>query len=367
MPSGTTIRRLVERGEASHPVAEFFHALWEPRTYLPWRNAYGLVGFLLGLPIPFFSVGIDLWAQGRPFGAAIFWEHPVHLFFALHPLLFAVLFGAMGSVRARKDRHIATLVDSLRGKIGELEAANRRLRELDRLRSEFVANVTHELKTPLVAIQGYTEMVLDGRLGPVTQKQARGMGTVLRNVERLHQQIEDLLQIERLDSGRVKVRVGRFELQPLVAACMEIFRPQAQAKGVDLTVLMPPEPLEVTADRDMIGHVVTNLLSNAIKFVEFGGHVRVRVESSETGRATVSVADDGCGIPAEAQPYVFDRFRQADGSSSRRYGGVGLGLAIVKEILDQHEAPVRLLSGEGRGTTVEFDLPAVREALVGVT
>jgi signal transduction histidine kinase len=361
MASATTVRRLVERGNDSHPVAEFLRALGEARTYLPWRNAYGLFGFLWGLPIPFFSCAIDCWAQGRPLEAAILWEHPVHLIFAMHPFLFAFVFGAMGSVRARKDRHIATLVETLRQKVQELEEANVRLKEMDRLRAEFVANVTHELKTPLVAIRGYSEMILDGRLGAVAGKQRRGMETVLRNVDRLQQQIDDLLDIERLDSGRIKVQPGAFALQPLVESCLEMFRPQAEAKGVALQTEMPAAPVEVTADRDMIGHVLTNLISNAVKFVEGGGHVRVRVLPEKEGRAEVEVADDGCGIPEEAQAFIFERFRQADGSSRRRHGGVGLGLAIVKRILDLHEAPVRLRSRVGEGTTVAFELPVVRE------
>lgn len=349
MPSDTTTRRLLARGAGSNPVIEFLRALGEPHTYLPWRNAYALFGFLWGLPIPFFSMVFDTWGRGADLPTSI------HLFFALHPFLFSIVFGAMGSVRRRKDRHIVNLMQSLRKKVGELEVANGRLTELDRLRSEFVANVTHELKTPLVAIRGYTEMFLEGRLGGIAEKQRCGMETVLRNADRLQQQIDDLLQIERLDSGRLQAKPREFVLQPLVETCLEVFRPQAEARRIHLETEMPAAPLRVVADREMIGHVLTNLLANSVKFTGADGHVKVRISNGD--RARVQVLDDGCGIPEEAQPYVFDRFRQADGSSRRRHGGVGLGLAIVKSILDLHHVDARLDSRVGRGTTIEFDLP----------
>lgn len=346
MPSATD-------SNPSNPVAEFVRALREPLTYQPWRNLYGAFGFLWGLPIPVFSVSIHCWATGHPFSLDFLARFPVHLIFALHPLLFAVVFGAMGSVRARKDRHIGTLLASLQEKVEELRDANEKLKELDRLRSEFVANVSHELKTPLVAIRGYSEMLQERRLGPLTDKQAGGLVTILRNVDRQQQQIDDLLQISKLDSGRLRAEPQSFPLRPLLEGCVEMFRPQAEAKQVALGFDVPD--VAVLADRDMIGHVVTNLIANALKFVEPGGRVDVAVRNG--GAVRVRVSDDGCGIPPEAMPHIFERFRQADGSSRRRHGGVGLGLAIVKEMLDQHGAPVEVQSEVGRGTTVEFELP----------
>lgn len=346
MPSGTV-------SERSHPVFEFVRALREPLTYQPWRNLYGAFGLLWGLPIPIFSVSIHCWATGHPFSLDFLARYPVHLLFAMHPLLFAVVFGAMGSVRARKDRHIGTLLASLQEKLEELREANEKLKELDRLRSEFVANVTHELKTPLVAIRGYAEMLQEGRLGPLTEKQATGLRTVLRNVDRQQQQIDDLLQIARLESGRLRADKHPFPLRPLLEGCVEMFRPQAEAKQIALGLDAPD--VRVNADRDMIGHVVTNLIANAIKFVEPGGRVDVAVRNGDG--VLVRVSDDGCGIPEEARPFIFDRFRQADGSMRRRHGGVGLGLAIVKGMLDQHGSSIEVTSEVGRGTTVEFDLP----------
>jgi len=119
MPSGTTVKRLMER-PTSHPVAEFFSALTDGTTYSPTRNAYAFFGFLWGLPIPFFSIGIDLWATGHAPSLRILLEHPIHWFFLLHPVFFAVLFGAMGSVRRRKERHIQKLIVTLREHVHEL-------------------------------------------------------------------------------------------------------------------------------------------------------------------------------------------------------------------------------------------------------
>ena len=350
MPSSTTVSRLVARGSQNRPVREFVRALLERETYLPWKNTYAIFGFLWGLPIPFFSVAIDLWAQQRSFAFSIFVEHPVHLLFALHPVLFAVVFGAMGRVRSRKDRHIGTLIGTLRLKIDELE-------ELDRLRSEFVANVTHELKTPLVAIRGYTEMLLEGRLGPVSEKQKNGLETSIRNIDRLQAQIDDLLQLAHVDSGRLKARQETFDLKRLVASCIETFQPRAEAKGVSIETQWPEGPIWVYADADMIGHALSNLVSNSVKFVGHRGHIRISLSNGRGRGVRVTVSDNGCGIPEAALPHVVERFRQADGSSRRQHGGAGLGLSIVKGILDAHATKLKLTSREHEGTCVEFVLP----------
>lgn len=342
-------------------VREFVSALANRRTYAPTQNAYALFGFLWGLPIPFFSVGIDLWASGHPFTPALLWQHPVHLFFLLHPILFAIVFGAMGTVRHRKDRQIRQLVVELERHTEKLAAANEKLKGLDRLKAQFMENVTHELKTPLVAIRGYNESILEGRFGPLTVKQVEGLTIAMRNVERLQKLIDELLEFEKIDSGEFKLDVTEFDLVPLIGAVLGNFQPQVEAGKLAVRT-ESQEALWVRADRDKIGHVLLNLLSNAVKFSPDGGEIVVRARMAEEGDcAVVSIIDHGPGIPSAAQSYLFTRFWQADGSSRRKYGGTGLGLAIVKGILDAHGTTIDVVSAEGSGTIVHFYLPLARK------
>lgn len=346
------------------PVREFLSALAVRRTYSPARNPYVAIGFLWGLPVPFFALGLHAWVTGSAPAPGLIAQHPIHVFFLLHPLLFAVVFGAMGTIRQRKDRQIARLVLTLERRARqltdtatELQGANDRLRELDHLKAQFMANVTHELKTPLVAIRGYNESILEGRFGPLTDKQREGLAVAVRNVDRLQKLIEELLEFERIDSGSLKLNLTDFDLGSLVLGTLESFRPQIEARKLSVQLRLP-EPLPVHADRDKIGHVLLNLLSNAVKFSPDGKALGVDARvGEEDGQVWVSVWDRGPGIATDAQKYLFTRFWQADGSSRRRYGGTGLGLAIVKGILDAHGSTIRIVSKEGNGTSAEFTLP----------
>jgi signal transduction histidine kinase len=336
-------------------VREFLSALRQPATYALARNGYAVFGLLWGLPIPFFSVGIDLWASGRSFAPAILVEHPIHLVFLAHPIFFAVVFGAMGVIRQRKDAEIARLVGELERHVGELAAANGKLKELDRLKAQFVANVTHELKTPLVAIRGYNESILEQRFGPLTDKQREGLTVAVRNVDRLQRLIEELLEFERIDAGALRLDVAEFDLVPVAQAALRAFQPAAEAKKLDVQVRLPAS-LVVRADREKIARVLLNLVSNAVKFTPAGAALGLNAAAGDDG-ATVTVWDRGPGIPTDAQQFLFTRFWQADGSARRRHGGTGLGLAICKGILDAHGAAIRVVSSEGAGTMVHFTLP----------
>lgn len=343
-PRGTSIR-------------EFLSALRDPLTYTPTRNTYAVFGFLWGLPIPVFSIGLHCWLAQHPPEIAMFWEHPIHLIFLLHPLLFGTVFGAMGTVRLRKNREIERLVGELERHVDELAQANEKLLELDKMKSQFMANVTHELKTPLVAIRGYNESILEGRFGPLTEKQRDGLTIAVRNVDRLQGLIEELLEFERIDAGAFKPDPTDFDLVPLIRSTLQNFQPQIEEKGLIVEPHLP-ETLFVRADREKIGHVLLNLISNAVKFSEKQTSIGVDATRDDgKGRAEVTVWDRGVGIPTAAQKYLFTRFWQADGSSRRRYGGTGLGLAICKGILDAHGATFRVESAEGQGTRAAFSLP----------
>jgi signal transduction histidine kinase len=336
-------------------VREYLGAFAERHTFDLLRNRTALFGLLWGLPIPVFSCSLDLWLSGHGSLADCLARHPVHLLFMLHPFLFAAVFGAFGTVRRRKDRQIVHLVGELERHVAELGAANDRLKELDQLKAQFVANVTHELKTPLVAIRGYNESILEERFGPLTEKQRGGLEVSVRNIDRLQRLIEELLDFERIEAGALALRVDEFDLVSVIEIALETVRPQVEEKRLTVERRLPPS-LFVRADRERIAHVLLNLLSNAVKFTPEGRAIGIDAEEAE-GLARIAVWDRGIGIPEAARKFLFTRFWQADGGARRRHGGTGLGLAIVKGILDAHGAEIRIDSAEGAGTKAEFALP----------
>lgn len=344
-------------------VREFLHAFIERSTYHLRENPYLLFGFLWGLPVPIVCVGIDLWVRGLGLGHALACvaEHPIHLIFLAHPFLFALVFGAMGTIRRRKDQQIHELLGALESKVVELERAYERLKDLDRLKSEFIANVSHELRTPMVCISGYTEQILSGRMGPLTPRQEEGLKVMERNEERLMSLIDELLEASRFESGRVRLAKVDFDIRDLAQQTVKTTDVLAGQRDIRVRLEVPSEPLRVTADRERISRVFLNLLSNALKFTERGGEAGLRIEPDGTN-AKVTVWDTGVGIAPSHLPRIFDRFWQADGSSKRRYGGTGLGLSIVKSILDAHGCGIEVSSEPGKGTTFVFRLPLAPEA-----
>jgi signal transduction histidine kinase len=248
------------------------------------------------------------------------------------------------------DRHVV-----------ELDRANEGLKELDHLKAQFMANVTHELKTPLVAVRGYVESILEGRFGPVADAQRPGLEIALRNTCRLQNLIGELLDFERLESKELPIRLQDFDLEPVVRASLQALAPEIEAKNLVVRNRIT-SPVLVHADPEQIRRVILNLLSNAVKFSE--PHMPVGLQaavSEEEERVLVTVWDRGPGIPTAAQKFLFTRFWQADGTASRKHGGTGLGLAIVKGILDAHQAPIRIVS-TGEGTQVHFELPLAQPA-----
>ncbi len=355
MSSAIGTERLMKSESHGSPVREFLSALQDVHSFSLRENTYARFGLMWGLPIPAVSMGLHAWLGG---GIGAVWAAwPIHFFFLLHPLFFLAIFGAMGTVRHRKDRLIRDLIAKLRHHIDELAAANTRLKGLDQLKAEFMANVTHELKTPLVAIRGYNEAILEGRFGPVAEKQREGLSVAVRNVDRLQKLIEELLEFERIDSGALQLQWSDFDLVPVLYAAFRNFQPQIEEKNLPLRLRLP-ESMVVHADRERIGRVLLNLVSNSVKFSPPDRPIGANLKSEpESGKALVTVWDQGPGIPTAAQKFLFTRFWQADGSARRRHGGTGLGLAISKGILDAHGGRIQVVSTEHAGTMVHFDLP----------
>jgi len=249
---------------------------------------------------------------------------------------------------------------------GELQASLEREKvlrtqaeELSRLKDEFLATMSHELRTPLNAIFGWATLMRTRRLDAATQE--RALETIERNARAQKRLIEDLLDVSRIVTGKVTLEVTMIDLRRVITAAVSSMLPAAQAKSIELVTLLETESSVFRGDFARLQQVVCNLLSNAIKFTARGGRVEVRLRS-QGDVAELIVADSGQGIKPEFLPHVFDRFRQEDGSISRRHGGLGLGLAIVRYLIEMHGGTVEAASdGEGCGATFTVHLP-LREA-----
>ena len=256
-------------------------------------------------------------------------------------------------------------VEQLEESNKKLGAVNEELKELDRMKSDLLANVSHELRTPLTAIKGYTDYILERRLGTITEKQEKGLVVVQRNLERLSKTINALLDFSRMDVGRIALNLQPFALGPLLDQIVTGLRSELEKKGLTLTADIERGLPPVIADREKLSAVLENLIINALKFTPEGGRITVaarRAGSAARPSAAIRVTDTGVGIAAEQIAKIFNRFHQVDTSTTRRFGGVGLGLAIVKSILEAHGTSVIVESELGRGTTFGFVLPVLDRA-----
>jgi signal transduction histidine kinase len=246
----------------------------------------------------------------------------------------------------------------------KLGAANEDLKELDRMKSDLLANVSHELRTPLTAIKGYTDYMLERKLGPVTDKQEKGLVVMQRNLDRLSRSISALLDFSRMDVGRLPLNIQPFALPPLVDQILTTVRSELERKRLTFAADLDPDMPPVIADREKLSAVIENLVVNAIKFTPEGGRITVsghRDPAAPRPAVEIRVADTGIGIPADQVEKVFTRFHQVDTSTTRRFGGVGLGLAIVKSILGAHGSAIAVDSEPGRGSVFRFSLPLLEK------
>lgn len=232
--------------------------------------------------------------------------------------------------------------------VNELESASR-------MKDEFLATVSHELRTPLNAILGWTRMLQSGTLPESRRKKA--LETIERNANAQTQLIEDLLDVSRIISGKMRLEIRTVDLPRVVADAIEAVRPAATAKGVTITETIDPLASPMLGDGDRLQQIVWNLLSNAVKFTPKGGRVHVVVRKRDSLLELI-VADNGAGIDAAFLPFVFERFRQADATTSRKHMGLGLGLAIVRHLVELHGGQVQVESeGAGHGATFTVCLP----------
>ena len=230
----------------------------------------------------------------------------------------------------------------------QAEAANR-------AKDEFLATVSHELRNPLNAILGWSRLLATSREASRIEK---GLAIIEKNALAQAKLIDDILDVSRIISGKVLLELRRVELVDVIRNAVESIRPAAAAKGIRLTFDLAETTVAFVADEDRLQQIVWNLLSNAVKFTPAGGEVRIVAATAAGSFVSIRVEDTGKGIAAQLLPYVFDRFRQGDGSTTKRHGGLGLGLAIVRHLVELHGGTVSARSaGEGRGAVFEVVLP----------
>jgi PAS domain S-box-containing protein len=234
-----------------------------------------------------------------------------------------------------------------------------REREVDRMKTEFVSMVSHELRTPLTSIKGFTDLILDGDAGEVDEEQREYLEIVQKNADRLLGLINDLLDISRIESGRVHLKIEPVSLQEIVSLVVATMQPQLETKDQPLSVEIDPAATQVMGDRDKLVQVLTNLVSNAHKYSPAGRPIRIQV-TRQDDFARVAVIDQGFGISAEDQAKLFTRFFRVENSLTREIGGTGLGLNIVKSIVELHGGGISVVSRPGEGSTFAFTVPLAK-------
>ncbi|HEU0253920.1 MAG TPA: PAS domain S-box protein, partial [Pyrinomonadaceae bacterium] len=237
--------------------------------------------------------------------------------------------------------------------------ARRHAEEADRLKDEFLATLSHELRTPLTSILGWASMIRNGEVEG--SNATRAIETIERNARSQARLIDDLLDVSRIITGNLRLDLHPLNLAPIVEAALDALRPTADVKGIQTRTRFVPGDCLVKGDTNRLRQVIWNLLSNAIKFTQRGGSVDIELHCvEETARLTVT--DTGEGISSDFLPYVFDRFRQAEGSISRKQGGLGLGLAVVRHLVELHGGTISAESeGIGKGSVFTVDLPLAQE------
>jgi len=270
-----------------------------------------------------------------------------------------ILSGSLGLI-VMFSRWNKTLEAEVKSKTGdmmrinkELVLANVRLKELDKLKSDFVSMVSHELKTPLAAMRTSAQVLGLADAGKETKREM--LDIILRNVDRQTNLVNDLLDLSRIESGRMELKIESVSLESVVADSIESVKQAASEEGIKLDVELPEGLSSVKGDREKLTQVVINLLNNAIKFTPRSGEIRMKARELN-GQVEVKVSDTGIGIPPEDLDMVFDKFYQVDSTLTREAGGTGLGLAICKGIIEAHRGRIWAESELGKGSTFVFTL-----------
>ncbi|MBN1439231.1 MAG: hypothetical protein JW929_07475 [Anaerolineales bacterium] len=248
------------------------------------------------------------------------------------------------------------LEERVRERTAELSRAVDKLSELSQLKADFVANISHELRTPMTHIVGYIDLLSDDTFGPLSEQQRSAVATLRQASQRLTDLIEDLIQFSDSSRGGISLNLQSVSLRACLQEALARLSAKAQKGNVRIEVFLPPELPNVRADSRKITWVLSQPLDNGIKFTPSGGRVSVRTGTS-SDRVWITVEDTGIGIPASRMDELFEPFHQLERSLTRRHGGTGIGLHLSRQIVDAHGSKLTIKSKEGSGTSLMFDLP----------
>lgn len=323
--------------------------------------------FIVYRPI---HVGTNIWAIAslQPHQDAFFTANTITFQSILTIILVSIVSSISGYLLYRSFQGNNTLTRRLEHLNEDLKKQAQRLVEVDKEKEEFSAMITHELKTPLVPIIGYSELFLDGTLGELSQKQKEKMIVLYDSATSLSSLISDLLDIRKVELGKLKLEKSEASARELIEKSISALRPLAEAKSIRVSSTFENKDLKLTCDPVRIQQVIYNLLTNAIKFTPTTGEGWIEISAQELdkhhdaytdGQASLlfSVKDNGLGIPKDKQQHLFKKFYQVDTSLTRNVGGSGLGLAISKGIVEAHNGKIWLESEEGKGSAFYFLLP----------
>ncbi|HWP34155.1 MAG TPA: ATP-binding protein [Thermodesulfobacteriota bacterium] len=320
-----------------------------------------------GMRLPRSFVHVPIVVEERPIGVLSAYSSTGRVYFSPEFLQFFRTLGVqlgLGIKNAQLYRELGDLSRELEAKVrqrtAELEEANRRLTELDRLKSDFVSTVSHELRTPLTSIRSLSESLLAGGDIP-RETQEQFLAIIVQESQRLSRLIAQLLDLARIEAGRIEWRMEPLDLGEVAAHAVRTHRALFDGKGIAVTLEPPAAPLPVVADRDRLLQVLTNLLSNAAKFTPAGGRVTVRA-FADAASAVVEVEDTGVGIPADQLETIFERFRQVGDTLTAKPEGAGLGLPISRDIVRHHGGTLTVRSQPGRGSCFRVALPLAAAA-----
>jgi len=277
--------------------------------------------------------------------------------YLLKPLYLEELVIRLHKVLEEKKRFI-----SLKDCIIDLERANREWQRVHEIKSEFISVASHELRTPLAAIKNAVQLILKGKTGEINEDQAKFLSIAERNINRLTEILNNLLDLSRIESGKVGMKSEELDLRDPIEFVLSALKPQADGKSIKLQMEVPEELPAVYGDREKVEQILTNLAQNAIKFTPEGGEVSISAKpfAGEEKMVAISVRDSGIGIAEDQQGKIFEKFYQVNGSLHRSAGGTGLGLAITKGLVDAHQGTIWVESEVGKGSTFTFTLPTSR-------
>ncbi|SFM41677.1 sensor histidine kinase [Methanolobus profundi] len=240
----------------------------------------------------------------------------------------------------------------------DLAKANEELKSLDRMKDEFISNLRHELKTPLIPIKGYSELMYDGALGELNQKQKDAVEKMMLSSERLKRLIDSLIYVSITEGGNVEYSFVPLRIAEVIDSAVHDRSPELASKAHEVEVSISKDIPLINGDLDYLEEVFINLIDNSIKFMHQGGNIKISAVLQDDQKIHIKIIDNGIGIAEENLPDIFNRFYQVDGSSTRKYGGNGLGLYICKKIIEAHNGDIWAESKKGSGTTIHILLPA---------